>query len=68
MFHNEHFTQPLDKPQQNKTRGVSHCSLAIYIKKYLKAKEELWNLKYFTIQKYNVKKNLQKKPKSFKIL
>jgi hypothetical protein len=25
----------------NKTRGVSHCGLAIYIKKYLKAKEEL---------------------------
>jgi hypothetical protein len=38
-----------------KTRGVSHCSLAIYIKKYLKAKEELWKLKYFTIQKlYNL--------------
>jgi hypothetical protein len=25
---------------------VSHCGLAIYIKKYLKAKEELWKLKY----------------------
>jgi hypothetical protein len=24
-----------------KTRGVSQCGLAIYIKKYLKAKEEL---------------------------
>jgi hypothetical protein len=24
-----------------KTRGVSHCGLAIYIKKYLKAKAEL---------------------------
>jgi hypothetical protein len=23
------------------TRGVSHCGLAIYTKKYLKAKEEL---------------------------
>jgi hypothetical protein len=34
-----------------KTRGVSHCGLAIYIKKYLKAKEELWKLKYFTIKK-----------------
>jgi hypothetical protein len=31
------------------TRGVSHCGLAIYIKKYLKAKEELWKLKYFTM-------------------
>jgi hypothetical protein len=28
--------------------------LAIYIKKYLKAKEELWKLKYFTMQKYNL--------------
>jgi hypothetical protein len=25
--------------------------LAIYIKKYLKPKEELWKLKYFTMQK-----------------
>jgi hypothetical protein len=32
-------------------RGVSHYGLAIYIKKYLKAKEELWKLKYFTIAK-----------------
>jgi hypothetical protein len=30
--------------------------LAIYIKKYLKAKEELWKLKYFTMQKYNLQK------------
>jgi hypothetical protein len=38
----------------NPTRGVceSHCGqVAIYIKKYLKAKEELWKLKYFTIAK-----------------
>ncbi len=33
------------------TRGLSHCALAIYIKKYLNAKEELWKLKYFTMQK-----------------
>jgi hypothetical protein len=26
---------------KNKTRGASHCGLAIYIKTYLKAKEEL---------------------------
>jgi hypothetical protein len=31
------------------TRGVSHCGLAIYIKKYLKAKEELWKLNYLTM-------------------
>jgi hypothetical protein len=36
---------------------VSHCGLAIYIKKYLKAKEELWKLKYFTMQKYNLQQN-----------
>jgi hypothetical protein len=41
-----------------KTRGVSHCGLAIYIKKYLHAKEELWKLKYFTMQKYNLQKIL----------
>jgi hypothetical protein len=36
--------------------------LAIYIKKYVKAKKrkkELWKLKYFTMQKYV---NLQKNP------
>jgi len=36
--------------------GVSHNGLAIYIKKkYLKAREELWKFKYFTMQKYNLK-------------
>jgi hypothetical protein len=30
--------------------GVSHCGLAIYIKKCLKAKEELWKLEYFNMQ------------------
>jgi hypothetical protein len=35
---------------------VSYCGLAIYIKKYLRAKEELWKLKYFTMQKYNLQK------------
>jgi hypothetical protein len=40
------------------TRGVSHYGLASYIKKYLKAKEELWKLKYFTMQKHNLQKIL----------
>ncbi len=31
------------------TRGVSHYGLAICLKKYLKAKEELWKLKYFRL-------------------
>jgi hypothetical protein len=42
---------------------VLHCGLAIDIKKYLKAKEELWKLKYFTMQKYNLQKLLYKKRK-----
>jgi hypothetical protein len=39
---------------------VSHCGLAVYahLKKYLTAKEELWKLKYFTMQKYNLQKIL----------
>jgi hypothetical protein len=36
---------------------VSHCGLAIHIKKYLRAKEELWKCKYFTMQKYNLQKS-----------
>jgi hypothetical protein len=44
---------------------VSHCGLAIYIKKYLKEKEKLQKLKYFTMQKYNLHKN---PPKETKIL
>jgi hypothetical protein len=47
---------PLPIPTQ--TRGVSHCGLANYILKYLKAKEELWKHKYFTMQKYNLQKIL----------
>jgi hypothetical protein len=51
------------------TKSVSHFGLAIFIKKYLKAKEEeLWKLKYFTIQKYDLQKIVQMKPKFFKIL
>jgi hypothetical protein len=46
---------PSSQVHPNPTRGVSDCSLAIYIKKYLKAKEEeLWKLKYFTMPKYNL--------------
>jgi hypothetical protein len=46
-----------------KTRGVSHYGLVIYIKKYLKAKEELWKLKYFSMQKYNLQQNPLKETK-----
>jgi hypothetical protein len=45
-------------------KGVlSHCGLASYIKKYLKAKEKLWKFKYFTMQKYNLQKNHLKETK-----
>jgi hypothetical protein len=44
-------------------KGASHCGLAIYIKKYLKEKEELWKFKYFMMQKYNLKKDPLKKTK-----
>jgi hypothetical protein len=40
---------------------VSHFGLAIYIKKYLKAKEELWKLKYFTMPKYNLHQKSSKR-------
>jgi hypothetical protein len=45
------------------TSGVPHCGIAIYIKKYLKAKEELWKLKYFTMEEYNLQKNPLKETK-----
>jgi hypothetical protein len=38
-------------------------ALPFYIKKYLKAKEELWKLKYFTMQTYNLPKNPLKETK-----
>jgi hypothetical protein len=44
---------------------VAHCGLAIYIKWYLKAKEQLWKFKYFTMQKYNLQKNPLKETKIF---
>jgi hypothetical protein len=51
------------KPSSLVTRGVSHCGLAIYIKKYLKTKEESWKLKYFTMQKNIIFKKSSKRNK-----
>jgi hypothetical protein len=48
----------LSMTKQNKTRHHKHTGLAIYMKKYLKAKEELCKLKYFTMQKYDLQKIL----------
>jgi hypothetical protein len=58
-----------DDITSRKTKGVCHTVvLRFTFKKYLKVKEELWELKYFTMQKYNLQKILWKKPKSFRIL
>jgi hypothetical protein len=50
-----------DKQNIQKKECVTLCGLAIiYIKKYLKAKEEeLWKLKYFTMQKSSRKTPLK---------
>ncbi len=55
----------------SKKQGVCHTmALPFTLKKYLKEKEELWKLKYFTTQKYNLQNMLLKKkqPKSLNIL
>jgi hypothetical protein len=44
----------ISRKLQSKVARGEHYGLAICIKSYLKAKEELWKLKYFTLQKYNV--------------
>jgi hypothetical protein len=46
-----------NKQTNKQTRGVSHCGLAIHIKKYLNAKDDIWKLKYFIMQNYNLQKN-----------
>jgi len=43
-------------------RGTN-VGCVIYTKKYLKANEESWKLKYFTMQKYDLQKNPQKQTK-----
>jgi hypothetical protein len=48
--------ESLGLSSSNNNKG---CVIAIYIKRYLKAKEEeLWKLKYFTMQKYYLQKIL----------
>jgi hypothetical protein len=42
----------------HETRAESHYGLAIYNKKYLKVNEDLWKLKYFKMQKYNLEEIL----------
>ncbi len=52
------------KKKKKKTRGVSHCGLAIYIKKYLKAKEEYYeNSNISPCKNISFKKNPLKETK-----
>jgi hypothetical protein len=44
----------------NVNKGWCVTRWPIYIKKYLTAKEELWKLKYFSMQKCNLQKILGK--------
>jgi hypothetical protein len=46
--------------KSNNKGSVTLYGLVIYIKKYYKAKDELWKFKYFTMQKYNVQKQSSK--------
>jgi len=51
---------------QLRKQGVCHIvALPFTLKSILRQKEELWKLKYFTMQKYNLQKILQKKTKIF---
>jgi hypothetical protein len=43
-------------------------ALPFTIQKYLKAKEELWKLKYFTMQKYNPQKNPLKETRILEVI
>jgi hypothetical protein len=58
MSHMGHVFPIQEEEAWSIARGMSNYGLAIYIKKYLKAKEELWKLKCFTMQKYNLPKIL----------
>jgi len=45
------------------TRGVTLWPYHLHKKKYIKAKEEIWEFKYFTMQKYSLQKNPLKESK-----
>jgi hypothetical protein len=68
FYTSRHF--PKKKGLDCKRRGMAHRGLAIYIKKYLNAKEELWKPQIFHHAKIIIfkKSSKIKKPKSFKIL
>jgi hypothetical protein len=55
--------------EQGENEGVCHTMILPFtLKKYLKAKEELWKPKYFTMQKYNLQKNPLKETKILQII
>jgi hypothetical protein len=64
------FILPGNALEKKDQQGVCHMvALPFTLKSNLKAKEQLWKLKSFTMQKYiNLQKILSKKPKSFKVL
>jgi hypothetical protein len=47
----------LVQTKHHMTTGVLHCGLAIYIKKYLKAKDDCGNSNISSCNKYNLPKN-----------
>ncbi len=51
----------LNKEQQGVCRHF--VALPFTLKSYRKPKEELWELKYFTMQRYNLQKNPLKEAK-----
>jgi len=48
---------PFERSQHDKQGVGQTVALQFILKNYLKAKEELWKLKYFTMPKYNLQKN-----------
>jgi hypothetical protein len=56
-------SKKITKKKEKQTRGVSHCGLALpfILKSILWQKEELWKLKYFTMQKHNLPKKPTKR-------
>jgi hypothetical protein len=59
------FTEVEALSTNTKQRVCHTAALPFTLKKYLKAKEELWKFEYFTMQKYNLEENPLNEPKSF---
>jgi hypothetical protein len=56
--------QNIATKKHQQQQGVCHTvALPFTFKKYLKTKEELWKLKYLTMQKYNLPKIVLKETK-----